>query len=236
MNCGRSFRTRIPLVIVYDDNLHDIVAPIAAQIGITGLIRIEWRQASDGARPCFTHAFPGSAIAIHAPIYGRARQDVRRASTSLMRPSPSMLRSAGVAAERGRRAYSGRYALYHSYAIAMGLYLTAYCRGTLTILPRYRPADVLSTIASDRITLFAGGPTLFVGLMGHETFPARTFHLRNCASPARRLCRSRRSGAGNKPPVAASAKAMARARPDLLSPTIQGTASRSQVRPVHCCR
>ena len=78
--------------------------------------------------------------------------------------------------------------LYHSYAIAMGLYLAVYCRGTLHILSRYRADDVLATIARERITLFAGSPTLFVGLMAHEAFSATDFSsLRLCFSGASAL-------------------------------------------------
>lgn len=65
--------------------------------------------------------------------------------------------------------------MYHSYAIAMGLLLAPYCRGTLSIMARYRPDDTLRTIAEHRITLFAGSPTLFIGLMAHEAFAATDF-------------------------------------------------------------
>ncbi len=72
---------------------------------------------------------------------------------------------------------------YHSYAIAMGLLLAPYCRGTLSILQRYRPEDTLRTIEAHGITLFAGSPTLFVGLMAHEAFAKTNFKsLRLCFS------------------------------------------------------
>jgi long-chain acyl-CoA synthetase len=61
--------------------------------------------------------------------------------------------------------------LFHSYASAMGLSLAAYARSTLVILPRYRPDIVIDTVARERITLFAGSPTIFNGLMAHEAFP-----------------------------------------------------------------
>ncbi len=78
--------------------------------------------------------------------------------------------------------------LYHSYAMAMGLHLASYCRGTLTTLPRYHPKDALETIARERITLFAGSPTLFVGLMGHADFGATDFSsLKLCFSGASAL-------------------------------------------------
>ncbi|MBV8535433.1 MAG: AMP-binding protein [Alphaproteobacteria bacterium] len=63
--------------------------------------------------------------------------------------------------------------LFHSYAMAMGLFLAAYCRGSLVIRPRYKPDDALRMVAAERITIFPGSPTVFIGLMAHPDF-ART--------------------------------------------------------------
>jgi long-chain acyl-CoA synthetase len=63
--------------------------------------------------------------------------------------------------------------LFHSYAMAMGLFLAANCRGTLVIVERYRPEIVLELVEKERITIFPGGPTLFTSLLGHPDF-ART--------------------------------------------------------------
>jgi long-chain acyl-CoA synthetase len=65
--------------------------------------------------------------------------------------------------------------LFHSYAMTMGLYLAASCRGTLILLPRYRPELVLSTVAAERVTRFCGSPTLFTGLMAHQDFGPTDF-------------------------------------------------------------
>jgi long-chain acyl-CoA synthetase len=63
--------------------------------------------------------------------------------------------------------------LFHSYAMAMGLFLAANCRGTLVILERYKPEALLAAIERERITIFPGSPTLFTSLMSHADF-ART--------------------------------------------------------------
>jgi long-chain acyl-CoA synthetase len=60
--------------------------------------------------------------------------------------------------------------LFHSYAMAMGLFLAAYCRGCLVVRPRYRPDDALRVVAGERITIFPGSPTIFIGLMAHPEF------------------------------------------------------------------
>ncbi|NYT67199.1 long-chain-fatty-acid--CoA ligase [Pusillimonas noertemannii] len=73
--------------------------------------------------------------------------------------------------------------LFHSYSMAMGLYLAVYARSTLVILPRYRPDTVLEAIARERITLMLGSPTIFTGLMGFEGFAQADLNsLRLCAS------------------------------------------------------
>ena len=60
--------------------------------------------------------------------------------------------------------------LFHVYAVAMGLYLAAYARATLVIVPRYRPETVLEASARHRVTLLAASPTILVGLLGCEAF------------------------------------------------------------------
>ena len=63
--------------------------------------------------------------------------------------------------------------LFHSYAMAMGLFLAVNCRGALVILERYKPETLLAAIERERITLFPGSPTLFTSLLAHPQF-ART--------------------------------------------------------------
>ncbi|HCN70964.1 MAG TPA: hypothetical protein DIS96_04330, partial [Pusillimonas sp.] len=73
--------------------------------------------------------------------------------------------------------------LFHVYAVSMGLYLAAYCRGTLVIVARYKPDIVLDSIARHHITLMLGSPTIFMGLMGYEGFAqADLTSLRLCSS------------------------------------------------------
>lgn len=62
--------------------------------------------------------------------------------------------------------------LFHSYAMAMGLFLCGYSANTLVILPRYQPQLLLEAIENDGITIFPGSPTIFTGLMAHAAFAA----------------------------------------------------------------
>jgi long-chain acyl-CoA synthetase len=60
--------------------------------------------------------------------------------------------------------------LFHSYAMAMGLYLSGYSASTLVILPGYQPERLLEAMEQHEITIFPGSPTIFAGLMNCERF------------------------------------------------------------------
>ncbi len=73
--------------------------------------------------------------------------------------------------------------LFHVYAVSMALHLTAYCRGVLVILPRYKPDRTLQALVEEAITIFPGSPTVFTGLMACAQFGATNFtRLRLCYS------------------------------------------------------
>jgi long-chain acyl-CoA synthetase len=65
--------------------------------------------------------------------------------------------------------------MFHVYAVSMGLYLAAYCRGELVLMPRFRADAVLQALQQHRITLFSGSPTIFNGLMSNVGFAATDF-------------------------------------------------------------
>ena len=74
--------------------------------------------------------------------------------------------------------------LFHSYGMAMGLFLAASAAATLVVLPRYRPDDVRRR-ARERVTLFPGSPTIYAGLMAHARFAQTDWSsVRVCYSPA----------------------------------------------------
>ncbi len=65
--------------------------------------------------------------------------------------------------------------LFHCYAWSVCLYNMVNCRGTVVILAKYHPQDVLDTFGKENITIFAGSPTLFTGLMNYPTFSKADF-------------------------------------------------------------
>ncbi len=73
--------------------------------------------------------------------------------------------------------------LFHCFAVATCLHPAAYARGTLVILPRYHPAEVIAGIERHAITLMPAGPTVFIGLMSFDGFSqADLSSLRCCIS------------------------------------------------------
>ena len=65
--------------------------------------------------------------------------------------------------------------LFHCYAVSMCLHAMVYRRGTLVILPRYHPRDVIDALVREQITLFAGSPTMFTGLLTYPGFAGTDF-------------------------------------------------------------
>ena len=60
--------------------------------------------------------------------------------------------------------------IFHSYGMTMGLFLTAYARGTLVLMAKFQRDAVFDLIAAERITTFPASPTILTGLIAHERF------------------------------------------------------------------
>ena len=65
--------------------------------------------------------------------------------------------------------------LFHCYAVSMCLHAMVYRRGALVILPRYHPEEVIAALVREKITLFAGSPTIFTGLLNYPGFAETDF-------------------------------------------------------------
>ena len=65
--------------------------------------------------------------------------------------------------------------LFHCYAVSMCMHAMVYRRGALVILPRYHPEEVIAALVREKITLFAGSPTIFTGLLNYPGFAETDF-------------------------------------------------------------
>jgi long-chain acyl-CoA synthetase len=65
--------------------------------------------------------------------------------------------------------------LFHIYGVAMCLHNAVYAGATLVILPRYSPDATFALLAGEHISILAGSPTVFIGLMSDTQFANMNF-------------------------------------------------------------
>ncbi|HMA08337.1 MAG TPA: AMP-binding protein, partial [Ramlibacter sp.] len=189
-----------PLVLVVDANLAAMAEPVARAAGVTHVIVV-----GDGARR-FDAGTAGNASLPSAPATdalallqytggttGRAKGVELTHGAIAINVAQ---REALLPTRRGDRILC-MMPLSHAYAMAMGLFLSLHCAGTLVILPRYQPDDVLDAVVRERIGVFLGSPTIFTGLLAHPRFgetdwsSVHTCYSGSAALPAATLARWR---------------------------------------------
>jgi long-chain acyl-CoA synthetase len=57
--------------------------------------------------------------------------------------------------------------LFHVFGMNSVMNVTVLARGLLTLLPRFEPGKALEIIARDRVTTFAGVPTMYTAMLNH---------------------------------------------------------------------
>ena len=72
--------------------------------------------------------------------------------------------------------------LFHSFGQTCGLNAAVQSGACLTLIPRFSPAAALQVIERDRVTVFEGVPTMYVGLLGVGAGETDTSSLRLCVS------------------------------------------------------
>ena len=183
-----------PTILIHDATIADTIAELAQRIALPHRIAVgpharrftEWRTHTDLARAIL---LPDSDSLSTLQYTGGTTGRPKGANLTHRCVSINVAqREALLPTEPERERILAITPLFHVYAVAMGLYLAAYCRGALFILPRYRPELVLAAIERDRITLLSGSPTIYTGLMAHERFGATDLTaLRLCFSGASAL-------------------------------------------------
>ena len=104
-------------------------------------------------------------------------------------------------------------------------------RGLLTLLPRFEPGKALEIIERDKVTTFAGVPTMYTALLHH---PERDELRHLVAGPLRvgrrRRCRSRSCAASTRRSAPRSSRATGCRRPPAWARSTSPTASASRAR------
>ncbi len=61
--------------------------------------------------------------------------------------------------------------IFHIWGLAYATFVPLYSGGTLVIVPKYDPEEVLATLEAERISIFGGGPApVYMGLIQHPRF------------------------------------------------------------------
>ncbi len=167
-----------PTLLMFDAEKADVLAPLAAELGIPhtwaigegGRRLTQWRgddsaelpqpfpEPSTFATLQYTGGTTGRAKGVNL-AHGAIAANIRQWQ-GLIPTRPETERLLCV------------MPLFHVYAASM-MYNMVYARSCLVILPRYDPEETLAAFGRERITIFAGSPTLFTGLISHPDF-ART--------------------------------------------------------------
>jgi long-chain acyl-CoA synthetase len=164
-----------PIALVVDAAAAAIVAPLAQRLRISHLIVV-----GEGARRLAAPGAAGADVAL-PPLpspdalallqytggtTGRAKGvDLTHGAIAVNVAQ----REALLPTRRGDRVIC-MMPLSHAYGMAMGLFLAADGAGTLVVLPRYQPDAVLDAVERERIGVFPGSPTVFIGLLAHPRF------------------------------------------------------------------
>jgi long-chain acyl-CoA synthetase len=168
-----------PRVLLFDDQSAQTVARATAELRIPHVLRLD---AKTGRR-----AFDAAADALPAPLPqpdDLATLQYTGGTTGVAKGVNLSHRNIAVnisqreallpTSTRGERILSV-LPLFHIYGVAMCLHNAAYAGATLIIVPRFTPDVVFALLAEERISILAGSPTVFVGLMADERFGGADF-------------------------------------------------------------
>jgi long-chain acyl-CoA synthetase len=170
-----------PIAIVHDDATETLVTALASELGITHRLKVgpggrdltTWRG---DARAALPEPLPDPASFATLQYTGGTTGRPKGVNNAHDQMAINLgQRDALIPGRMDGERVLCVMPLFHVFAVSTCLHLAAYCRGTLVILPRYKPDLVLDALARERITVFAAGPTVFNGLLAHERFAATDF-------------------------------------------------------------
>ena len=173
-----------PHAIIYDSAVAATIEPLAGSLAIAHLIRV----GSDARR-----LFGAATVPDHgertlpdprpepdelATLQYTGGTTGRSKGVNLTHRTVSInisQRESLVPTRRGAERILCVMPLFHAYASAMCLHNAVYCQSTLVIVPRYQADTVFDLLDRERITVLAGSPTVFTGLLASPRFAAARF-------------------------------------------------------------
>lgn len=173
------FEDAEPTVLVVDAALATMAEPVAREAGVAHVVVVgEGVRRLDAWRPGEASLPPAPSTEALALLQYTGGTTGRPKGVELTHGAIAInvaQREALLPSRQGDRILC-MMPLSHAYAMAMGLFLSLHCAGTLVILPRYQPDEVLAAVARERIGVFLGSPTIFVGLLAHPGFAQTDWH------------------------------------------------------------
>ncbi len=187
---GHILRDSTPHVAIANPKVAETVADIGGEFAITDVIvagdgdgrRFDiWRDPANAGLP---RPLPGADDWASLQYTGGTTGPPKGANGTHRQMSTNISQSeARLPHEPGVERILCVMPLFHCFAVGTCLHPAAYAGGTLVILPRYHPAEVIAAIERHAVTLLPAGPTVFIGLMNYEGFEqADLSSLRCCIS------------------------------------------------------
>ena len=166
-------RDAAPRVLIVDAALESSAAPLAVAAGVPHVIVVgpgkrlldAWRDAK-----LTPESFPDPAALALLQYTGGTTGRPKGVDLTHGAIATNVTQREGLLPTRDGERILCMMPVSHSYGMAMGLFLAAWCAGTLVLLPRYVPEDVLGAVEGERISVFPGSPTVFTGLLAHPRF------------------------------------------------------------------
>ena len=168
-------RDAAPRVLIADAALEATVAPLAAAAGIAHVIVVgQGRRLLDAwrAQGVALADLPGREDLALLQYTGGTSGRAKGVNLTHGAIATNVAQREGLLPTRAGERILCMMPVSHAYGMAMGLFLAPYCGGTLVLLPRYVPEEVLRAVGRERISVFPGSPTVFAGLLAHPRFAA----------------------------------------------------------------
>ena len=168
--------------VIYDESMDDVVQSLVARLNIKQLVAIgdkrgrrltEWRTRQEFSVP---ESLPEGEHPATLQFTGGTTGRAKGACISHYSLSVNVSQREAIFPTRDDvERILCIMPLFHCYAVSMCLHAMVYRRGTLVILPRYHPEEVVAALVREKITLFAGSPTIFTGLLSYPGFAETDF-------------------------------------------------------------